>query len=526
MKVNFSNCFQSLANNFGTREALVCAESGRRYTYKEFHLLTNRIVNMLSDTLALEPGDRFINILENENLALLHLPTVLKGAVTGCMANYRDSLEEHRWQVECVEPKVAFIENALLDSHYPMLRERQVTVICMDPLSEDLEGVHYFGDLIAQASESNPNWEIDDREHIALIRFTGGTTGKGKPAMYSADNWFGVRDSLYALPAVDWSPETRALHLAPISHGGGQPFFATFCAGGCNVLQNQPDLARYCQLIEQERITLSGLVPTLMYRLLALPEAGQVDMSTLKTMLYGAAPISPGKLRQLQERFGNIFLQMYGSSENFYITLMLSKSAHLVESAEDEARLASAGQVNVGADVIIANESGEPVSQGEVGELWLRSRGTCLGYWNNPEKTAEEFTGGGYWKSGDMGYMDDQGFIYIVDRKKDMIITGGFNVYATEVEAVIDAHEAVLMSAVVGIPHEEWGETVHAEVVLRDGALLEQAQLIEYVKERLGGYKTPKSIKLVDQLPISAAGKVLRRVVREQYWQTGKRQIG
>jgi acyl-CoA synthetase (AMP-forming)/AMP-acid ligase II len=187
--------------------------------------------------------------------------------------------------------------------------------------------------------------------------------------------------------------------------------------------------------------------------------------------------------------------------------------------------LSSAGRVTAGVVVEIMDDDGEPVKRGEIGEFWLRSRGVCLGYLDNPEKTAEEFYDG-YWKSGDMGYKDENGYIYLVDRKKDMIISGGFNIYATEVEAAINAHNAIFMSAVVGIPHEEWGEAVHAEVMLREGEQVSEQELIAFVKESLGSYKSPKSIVIVDQLPLTVVGKVLRKDVRKKYWENSDRAVG
>jgi acyl-CoA synthetase (AMP-forming)/AMP-acid ligase II len=266
------------------------------------------------------------------------------------------------------------------------------------------------------------------------------------------------------------------------------------------------------------------MVPTLLYRLLELPDAHSSDLSTLQNMFYGAAPMSPSKLKKLQAQFGNIFIQVYGSTEHFCLALSLSKADHCVD-ARTESRLASAGRITAGVEVVVMDDEGKPIPKGQLGEFWLRSRGTCLGYLDSPEKTAEEFSRG-YWKSGDLGYIDEQGFAFIVDRKKDMIISGGFNVYATEVEAVINSHEAILMSAVVGVPHEEWGEAVHAEVMLRQGRTLDHNELIAWVKNSLASYKTPKTITVVDQLPMSAVGKMLRKDVRHKYWQNTERQVG
>lgn len=519
MKINFSNHMEALANRFGDKEAVVNIERNRRYSYSEFHALTNRIVNMMT-SLELGVGDRFINILDNDNLSLLHAPTIFKGCATGAFTNFRDSLEEHTWQVEASGAKVAFIENELLESHYEMLRQRNVTMIVMDKPKENMEGVFYFWDLVDQSSDQNPDIEIDDREHCAIIRFTGGTTGKGKPAMYSIDNWLSCRDTAFALQDKDaWMNNPRCLHIAPISHGSGMLFLPTLYSGGCTITQNEPDLKLYCENIAKEKATLTFLVPTILYRLLDIDS----DLSSLKFVIYGAAPMSPGKLKQLQARLGNIFVQCYGSTEHFGFASNMGTNQHLIHKEEDEVRLGSAGQPTPGVECIIVNEKGEKVEKGETGEIWLRSRSICLGYLNAPELTSDEFKNG-FWKSGDLGYMDDEGFIYLVDRKKDMIITGGFNVYANEVESALNSHPAVLMAAVVGIPDEEWGEAVHAEIVLREGYDLHANDLVLHVKNLIGSYKAPKSITIVDQLLTSVVGKVLRRKVREKYWK-GERKI-
>ncbi|MNQ88952.1 Long-chain-fatty-acid--CoA ligase [compost metagenome] len=323
-----------------------------------------------------------------------------------------------------------------------------------------------------------------------------------------------LRDSMYLEAEQPYQPDTRFLHMAPISHGSGLGLLPTLFRGGCTLTQNIPDLARLCRNIEAEKVTMTLLVPTMIYRLLELPESRDYDLSSLQTMAYGAAPMSPAKLRQAQERFGNIFMQIYGATECLHAVALLGKADHLTQN---EKQLSSAGRIAVGAEILIVDDNGQELPLGTTGELWVRSRGTISGYFKNPQGTAQEFHNG-YWKSGDLGYIDQDGFLYLVDRKKDMIITGGFNVYAIEVEAALNAHPAVLNSAVVGIPHEEWGEAVHAEVILKDGQIVSVDTLIEHVKGRLGRFKAPKSIQFVEALPLSVVGKVLRRQVREKYW--------
>ncbi|MCC5858942.1 MAG: AMP-binding protein [Ectothiorhodospiraceae bacterium] len=518
MKVNFFNHFEALVSRFGDNEALVNIDNNRRYTYKEFHFLTNKIANAIYHELGLRKDDVYMSILENDNLSLLHFPTIFKTPATCALTNYRDSLEEHGWQMERAHVKVVFVEKTLLATHLEMFRDRGLTVVCMDDPLPEHEGVLYFWDLVNAASTENLDIALDDRDHCAVIRFTGGTTGRGKPAMYSIDNWLNVRDTAFALDDKVWAPDARLLHVAPISHGSGMLTIPAFYSGATNITQNQPDLGVYCENIDREAVTHGMLVPTLLYRLLE----SESDLSTLRYMFYGAAPMSPSKLQDLQKRFGNIFIQLYGSTEHFAFATSLGTKDHLVGEGEDAARLASAGKITPGVELLVMDDNGRQVRAGEKGELWMRSRSTCLGYLDDPEKTKEEFVDG-FWKSGDIGYIDSQGYVYIVDRKKDMIISGGFNIYANEVEAAVSSHEAVMMAAVVGVPHEEWGEAVHAEVVLKKGFQVTEDELKNHVKQRIGKYKSPKSIAFVDELPLSPVGKILRREVRDKYWSQGRK---
>lgn len=528
MKIDFSLLMQSLVDMFGDKETLINVERDRRFTFREYHALTNRIANALNDNLGLDFEDRYFCILENDNLSLITFPTAFKAKGCCTFTNIRDPLEEHLRQVDHVEPQVLFIESNLVADYFGPLAERGITVVAMDGIPEGFEGrdgLLDFWQLVEDASDANPGVEHDDREDPLIMRFTGGTTGLGKCAIYSIDNWLMCSDSFISIPDQTFEHEERVLHLAPISHGSGMLFLPAMFMGGCNVTLNDPDLVAWSRTVEKERVTSAFQVPTLMYRLLELEEAQKADLSSLRTFFYGAAPMSPAKLKQLQERFGNIFVQVYGSTENICVAVAMAKYDHLIETAEDEAHLASAGKPVPGVQVKICDDTGTPVQKGEIGEIWLRSRAICKGYFRNPEGTAAEFENG-FWKSGDLGRQDEDGFIYLVDRKKDMVITGGFNVYVTEVEAAINSHPSILMSAVVGVPHEEWGEAVHAEVMLREGFELDADGIRDLVKDRLGGVKAPKTVKAVEQLPLSSAGKVLRREVRDQYWTNSDRSVG
>ena len=525
MKLNFSRVMRMLALRHGDKEALVNIERNRRYSFSDYHLLTNRIANALRTTLEVGKGDRFMMILENDNLGLLQFPTIFKQEGTGAFTNLRDSLEEHSWQVAYIRPKVVFIENRLLDTYHAMLRRQGCTVVVMDPHDGPTpEGVLQFWDVVNAASDEDNEVALDQHEHTAVLRFTGGTTGRGKCAMYSMDNLMATRDGGYINPGLGFDGQTRFLHVASLSHGTVLGFYPTFFMGGTNITMNALDLEAWSRVAESERVTHSFLVPTALYRLLELQKASQRNFSSLRTVIYGAAPMSPSRLDELVKTFGPIFVQGYASTEAAMFVAILDKADHRTDSERAIQRMSSAGRVTPGVEVFITDAQGNALPTGQTGEIRIRCRAVIQGYFDNPDGTAAEFQDSA-WKSGDLGYIDDGGFLYIVDRLKDMIISGGFNVYAVEVEAALATHPAVLMSAVVGVPHADWGEAVHAEVMLRQGAGVSADELIEHVKSRLGSYKAPKTVTFVDNLPLSAVGKVLRRQVRDRHWRAAERQV-
>ena len=525
MKMNFSRVMGLLARNFGDREALVNVERNRRYTYRQLHTCTNRIANMLRDTLQLRSGDKLMLILENDNMSLMHFMATWKQEATAVYTNVRDSLEEHSWQVELVRPRVVFLESACVARYHAMLRGHGCTIVAMDPLPEPLDGVLDFWTLVDAASPEENDCELDVHQHTPLLRFTGGTTGQGKCAMYSLDACLGTRDGMLLHPDLCLDERMRFLHFAPLSHGSAMFYYATLFVGGATVTQNQPDLLQWRRVVEQERITHSFLVPTLLYRLLDLQADGPADLRSLTTLIYGASPISPARLGDLVKAFGPIFVQGYAATEAVMLLSHLAKADHVVNDPRRSNRLASAGRVSPGVEMYAADEAGAALPPGQTGELMIRCRSLIKGYFRNPEGTAAEIVDD-TWKSGDLGYIDEDGYVFIVDRRKDVIISGGFNIYAVEVEAALGSHQAVQMSAVVGIPHPDWGESVHAEVILRPGCNATAEELIEHVKRRIGTYKAPKSVTLVCELPVSAVGKVIRRQVRDKYWQGHERRVG
>lgn len=525
MKMNFARIMRGLATRYAGRLALVNVERNRRYTYAEFHALTNRVANALASALGIAAGDRFLLILDNDNLSLLHVPTAIKQAGTLVLTNIRDSFEEHAWQVSHVRPKVVFIESRMLDAYYEMLRRMDCRIVIMDPVDHLPPGVDLFWTLVEHASASDPDLVLDTNEHLFMLRFTGGTTGQGKCAMYSIDNVLACVDGALACNDLALDESTRMLHVSSLSHGTMMLFNPIVFCGGTNLTLNQIDLQRWREIVECERVSHAFLVPTILYRVLEMQRSTPLQLASLRTIVYGAAPMNPTKLADLVKCFGPVFVQAYAATETAMLISVLGKSEHRSDSEQGRKRLSSAGQVMPGVEVFVADAEGRSLPSGEIGEIRIRCRATIKGYYGNPELSASDFDADA-WKSGDLGYLDDDGFLYIVDRLKDMVITGGFNVYAIEVEGALASHPAVFMAAVVGVPHPEWGESIHAEVILRPGLAAGDRELIDHVKSLLATYKAPKTITFVDELPLSVVGKVLRRKVRQKYWGEADRRVG
>jgi fatty-acyl-CoA synthase len=523
-RMNFCRVMAAMALRYKDNVAIVNVERNRRYTFAEYHRLTNRIANMCRDTLGLRKGDTAMLILDNDNFSIIHLPAILKQEAAFVFANLRDGPEESARQIDYVQAKAVFVETRMIDVYYDLLKSRGCMIITMDRRPGIPNDVLCFWDLVETASDADNDVALDVREHIVRLHFTSGTTGLGKCGTYTPSHFFACNDSFYIHPDFGFDEAARYLALAPLSHAAGMPFLAAFFTGGATYTLNVPDLATWCKTLQEERITHSLLVPTLLYRLIEMNSAELYDLSSLRTLVYGAAPIAPAAVGRLIEQFGRIFVQLYGASEAVMCVSVLGKRDHDTGNEAALRRLGSAGRITPGVELIIADDEGRPLPVGAIGEIWIRSRATIGGYYRNPEATAAEFADG-FWKSGDLGYVDEGGYLFIVDRKKDMIITGGFNVYAVEVEAALSEHPAVVMSAVVGVPHREWGEAVHAEVILRKEMTVPADELIDHVKTRLGSYKVPKTIKFVDELPLSPVGKVLRRQVKERYWAGQDRRV-
>ncbi len=519
MLVNMGRVFKQNVLRYGSRTALVNVERGRRFSFAELHLLSNQMSSLLTGRFGLGEGDFYALILENDNVGLFH-PWMLKCPLSAVWIDIRESLDEKLAQIDYAQPKLVFVEAHFLEQLHEPLKERGVEIVCLDAPGPEFAGVHDFWQLVAEASPAEVEAEFvadDAGQHISVLRFTGGTTGRAKCAMYTLSNfWTWGCNPAHYIEAFPYE-HPRALLFSPLNHAAsGSVVIPIHIKGGTVVTLNQADMEKMGQVIAAEKIQMIYTVPTVAYRMLDAKLHERYDLSSLKTIRYGAAPISPAKLEALVEAFGPIFVHGYGSTECWPSCSILGRAEHSLEAPEQVARLASIGRPFPGQEIIICDDEGNEQPPGERGELWIRGANTIQGYYKDPVNTRLNFSAGGFWKSGDIGYMDQDGYIFLVDRKKDMIISGGYNVYANEVENCLNAHPAVQNAAVVGLPDEVWGEAVCAAVILAEDAQAGAEELIAHCKQKLARYKAPKRIEIVSELPLSPAGKVLRRLVREQ----------
>ncbi|NBQ41105.1 MAG: acyl-CoA synthetase [Mycobacteriaceae bacterium] len=439
------------------------------------------------------------------------------------------SLDDHAYVLDdagatalIIDPNPMFVERALgLLERVPSLKR----LLTLGPVPPELAEVGV--DLIAEASTYSPKpLHAADLppDHIGGLTYTGGTTGKPKGVIGTVGNITAM--TTIQLAEWEWPEHPRFLMCTPLSHAGAAFFVPTIVKGGEMIVLPKFDPAEVLATIEERRITATMLVPSMIYALMDHPDSHTRDLSSLQTVYYGASAMNPVRLAEAIRRFGPIFAQYYGQSEAPMVITYLAKGEHTAD------RLTSCGRPTLFARTALLDPDGKPVARGEVGEICVSGPLLCGGYWNLPEETAKTFSGG-WLHTGDLAREDEEGFWYIVDRVKDMIVTGGFNVFPREVEDVVAEHPAVAQVCVIGTPDEKWGEAVTAVVVLRpdhprDDAAIAQltTEIQATVKERKGSVQSPKQVIVTDSVPVTALGKPDKKAVRAQFWQGTERAVG
>ena len=506
----------------GNRPAISCGET--TYTWSQFAYRTDCLARGLAQ-LGIERGDRMAVLMLNcHRYFELYYACARMGAVIVPL------------NTRLAPPEIAFILN---DSEARMLIVDQIfashaskpqcfssvqqTVYSGPSTEKAPAGMHHYEHLVQQgATRRTSADQVVGEEDLFGVFYTGGTTGRAKGVMLSHQNI--ISNAMHAIMTIGINSRDVYLHAAPMFHlgdlGGA---FAITLMGAQHVFLPAFQPAQILQTIQAplgaHRVTITMLVPTMINALLNHPEVDSYDVSSLRTLIYAASPMPVELLKQGLKKWGQIFVQGYGMTETAPILTILPQWDHIVDGTPEQVRrLSSCGKQVLGVEVRVINARGEEVKPGEIGEIIVRGPNVMLGYWRQPEATAEALKDG-WMRTGDLATVDEEHYLYIIDRAKDMIISGGENIYSVEVEQALYTHPAVLEAAVIGIPHDYWGEAVHAVVVCKPGRQVSSEELIAHARTQIAGYKVPRSIQFrTEALPKSGAGKILKRELREPYW--------
>lgn len=482
----------------------------------EFDRLTNQFANaIIADGLL--PGDRVVYYGTNSDDFLIALFGAAKANVTFVPLNWRLATEELKVVLADADPKMALVDSDFVEPWNKATNSSVATKV-VDPGDS---AANPFRQWLSGQSPEDPGVEVP-LDDIAWILYTSGTTGVPKGVQFMHSGIILMRMCEHFEPAYTWSEQDTLLFVAPNFHllGIGLTIQAFFNGGAIAVVKAfDPKLV--LREIDGKKPSILAVAPVMIQMILSEPEYKNVDFSSIREVVYAGSPISLGLIKQALDVMPCRFMQFYGSTESGGAITLLRPEEH---DLSNEKRLTSCGKPLPMIDVKIMNGKGEEVPEGETGEMWIRVPSITKGYRNKPEAW-EEVYHNGWFQSGDVAYRDEEGFLYIVDRVKDMIVTGGENVYCSEVENCLSLHPAVHRVAVIGVPSERWGEEVKACVILKPEAEECQQELIDYAKAHLAGYKCPKSVDFYESLPLGGTGKVLKRELRENYWKGQDRSV-
>ncbi|WP_160112391.1 AMP-binding protein [Salicibibacter kimchii] len=491
------------------RDKIALNDSDRSITYLELGNEVNKLANLLQ-TLDIKVGDRVALWMENSiEFVVAEFAIAKIGAVRVPMNTYLNK-EEVLYRIHDSHSKLLIYHQSLLENQEKLPIEHKCITLNETVLKEKM----------ANVSTSYHKPQINPDSYVTIM-YTGGTTGKSKGVLHTHKTILSiVYSETYEL---EIERGAILLHTTPLPHSAGYFIMPGMLRGGEQYIEKGFDPRRFCEIVENKRITFAFLVPTMIYMLLDYPHLKQYDLNSLNTIVYGAAPMAQSRVKDAIETFGPILTQIYSQAEIINQTTVLTKKEHEEALNGSEHRLSSCGRSIIMSEVQIVNERDEACAPNQVGELITKGPHMMISYWNLPEETDDTIKEGWIY-TGDMAYQDEYGYIYLVDRKKDMIITGGFNVYTTAVEKVLFEHETIKQATVIGVPDEKWGESIKAFVVSHSENITE-AEIINHCKTKLAKYEVPKSIEFIKELPLTPYGKIDKKLLRKAYWQNSNRQV-
>ncbi len=497
-------------------------QGGRRLCYREARAAANRIARALI-AAGLDKGDRIALLSRNSiEMALLYYGASRAGVVPVPL-NYRLAPAEWSYILRDSGARLLLAEPALARALEPVRGELDAVKDFL-VVGGEAPGWSSFEAFLEGQPDSAPERHVEEDDDVYQM-YTSGTTGRPKGAVLT--HRAVSAQLIQAAMAFGGEPGDRSLIVAPLYHAAAAvTAFCTVQLGGTLYIQEDFVPAEVIRALSEERIRLALLVPAMIqFCLVAVPDARQRRYDDLRVVVYGASPIAEQTLRDAIETFQCDFIQGYGMTETTAAATYLLPEDHRRALAGEPGLLLSAGRPLIGTEVRAVDAEGRPLPPGGVGEIAVRGPQLMRGYWNLPDATREALREG-WMHTGDAGSLDEAGYLYIQDRVKDMIVSGGENVYPREVEDVLFQHPAVADAAVIGVPDDQWGEAVKAVVVVKEGQRLDEAALLDFCKGRLGGYKRPRSVDFVKALPRNPSGKVLKKDLREPYWKGQQRRVG
>jgi long-chain acyl-CoA synthetase len=511
-----ADIIRNSALNFPESEAVVF--EGSRLTFRELDDRSSALANSLAD-MGYKKGDRVAVLAENTHKYLEIYFAVSKLGMSVTPLNFRLSDDELDYIVNDSESTGLLVGDGY-EERVLALKDKLGLIKNWIALDNSVEGLKSYEELIASASNTDPDVEVDEDEMVVLM-YTGGTTGLPKGVMMSN------RNLMTALISVNlefcFNETDTTCYVLPLFHVSFWAAFGLLMVGGKVVINKKPDMNEIMQLIQDEKCTHINSVPTIYGWILMLTDVSAYDTSSLRKITYAGSPFPPEVLKNCIKAFGDKFSQAYGMTEALGATVLREVDHHL--EGEKSKLLLSTGKAIKCARIGVVGENDQFLPPGEIGEIVLKGKHVMMGYWKKPDVTAEVMRNGWY-HTGDMGYMDENKYLFLVDRKADMIVTGGENVYPKETEDALYEHNAVQECAVVSAPDAKWGERVQAAVVLKQGESVTEQELIDHCKERLAGYKCPKAVEFWEEIPKTPIGKIIRKDVKMKYWEGQERTIG
>lgn len=485
---------------------------GLSYTYRELGETVYRFANSLMG-LGLKKGDR---VAVQTGTSVGHVVTLLAVAQAGMAITPIDRTnmaDEIAYLISDSGARALVVDEDIYDAKIKPIKDRLNSVDFFIGIGGAKTCTYDFETLIASGSPEPPDVEVSEDDMVTLI-YTSGTTGKPKGVPLTHRNW--------TFSAFMWTAElgihadTRWLLVMPMHTSGGTGLTLCSAVRGCTLVATNPEPKKVLSLIANEKITFTQFSPTLLANVIRHPDAKHTDFSSIEHWFTSAAPISAELLSEGARYLGETFIQLFGTTETGLLGTVLRRCDVALEG-ELSKRLTSIGRACLGYRTKVIDEEGHEVGRGGSGELLIRGSAVASSYWNKPE--AQDFKGG-WWHSGDVVKIDEDGYYYVIDRKKEMILSGGMNVYPREIEEVISGHPAVHLVSVIGVPDDKWGESVKAVVVLKSDCETTEAEIIEYCKERMAAYKKPKSVDFVEltDMPMMGGGyKIRKRELRDRY---------